>query len=78
VAAKKLDVGDQVPEGVVLGESARAGLSAASLIEQNRAIERRIEELAVMGPGLTAGSAMKKQGGKTGRIPALLEVQRVP
>jgi len=49
--ADRLDVGDQVPGGVVLEACGRLALAAPALVEQHDAIFLRVEELAHLGIG---------------------------
>src|SRR5262249_30584634 len=76
-AGQGLDVLDQVRGGVLLDGAARRRAPAAPLVEENDAVEPRIEEAPMHGPRLAAGTAVKEDHREPGRVSALLDMERV-
>src|SRR5882672_4355276 len=72
--AQALDIGDQVPGGVLDQTRARAAASAAPLIENHDAVMLRVEELPCALIGARAGTAMQEHGRLARRIAALFVV----
>ena len=58
--AQRLDVGDQVPGGVLAQLGVRAARAAAALIEQHDAVAPRIEEAPHAGIGAAARAAVQE------------------
>ena len=77
VLAHALDVGDQVPGGVVGEFGMRGRLAAATLVEQHDAIDRRIEEAPAFRIRAAARATVQEHHRLAVRIAALLVVQRV-
>ncbi len=78
VLAQALDVGDEVPGGVVVERGERLALAAAALVEQDDAVARRVEEAPVLGVGAAAGPAVQEHHRLAGAVARLLEVEVVP
>ena len=77
VPAQRLDVGHQVPGGVVHQVGVRRGTAGATLVEQDDPVLRRIVELAHLRRAATAGPAMQHHHRLAVGVAALFVVQRV-
>ena len=75
--AQALDVGDQIPGGVVGEVGMRRGAPAAALVEQDDPVLFRVVELAHLRAAAAARAAMQQDHGLSVRIAALLVIQRV-
>src|SRR5262249_44673110 len=74
---KFLDIGNEIPSGVLFKTSVRLALSRTSLIEENDSICGGIEESAMKRIESAAGSAVKKHNRLTVGISTLLIVNLV-
>src|SRR5262245_18827686 len=77
MASYRLDIGYQVSRRVVRRPAERRRLPAPALVEEDDAVELRIEETAVDRSDAAARAAMEKNRREPPRIPALLDVERV-
>ena len=75
--AQPLEVGHQMPGGVLDQTGARAAAAAAALIEHHNAVMMRIEELARAFVGTRAGTAVQEHRGLAGGISAFFVVDLV-
>src|SRR5690606_31586056 len=60
LGAQALDVGDQIPGGVVFDVGRGGGPAAAALVEQQHVVACRIEQAAVGGRTACAGPAVQE------------------
>ncbi|MNS68352.1 hypothetical protein D3C72_1016320 [compost metagenome] len=67
VLSNPLQVGDQIPGGVVFQAGVRRGATAAALIESDNAIEIRIEEATTLGITSGTGAAVDEHHRQTFR-----------
>src|SRR3954466_5277088 len=72
--AQGLDVGDEVPGGVVDQAAVRLALAAAALIEQDDAVFARVEEAPHAGLGAAAGAAVQEHDRLPLRIAGFLPI----
>ncbi|MNM43325.1 hypothetical protein D3C81_542050 [compost metagenome] len=77
VLAQFLDVGNEVPGGVVHQIGVRGGTTGAALVEQDDAVLGRVVELAHLVAAAAARPTMQHHHRLAVRVAALFEVQRV-
>jgi hypothetical protein len=76
--AKALDVGDEVPGGVLGELGMRRAAPGALLVEEDDPVVRRIEEAPVAGQKPAARAATEEDDGNAARITDLLVIEVVP
>src|SRR5262249_46388873 len=76
-AAQDLEIGDEMRGRVVLERAERCRAAGAALIENDDAVEMRVEETAMRRGRARAGSAMQEDDRHPMRIAGLLPVHGV-
>src|SRR5262245_13764110 len=77
MASERLDVGDQMPGGVLLQAGVRGALAGATLIQEDNAVAPRIKKFAVPGVRTATGAAVQEDDRLAVRIARDLKVERV-
>src|SRR5438552_7254124 len=75
--AQPLDVGDEMPGGIVDDVALRPRAAGAALVEQHGPVVAGVEEAALRRAAAGAGPTMQQQDGIAGRLDALLPVHHV-
>src|SRR6185312_3887675 len=77
VLAYLLDIGDEMPCGVVFKRGVRSALSRATLVKKNYAVSCRVEEASIVRDQTRAWSTVEEDDRLTSWIATLLIVQFV-